>query len=81
MVTSLEVLQAGRDAVESLPEDSLLVALAWVLKADLEGYAFLYKRYESMYTGLLETKIFDNVPAAQHWIEKVIASKPKGLVV
>ncbi|MDZ7920488.1 hypothetical protein [Rhodoferax sp.] len=80
MVTSLEVLQAGRDAVASLPKDSALVALAWVLKPDLEGYSFLYKRYESMYTDLLETKTFDNLSAAQFWIEKVIASKPKGLV-
>lgn len=80
LVTSLEVIQAARNAVASLPEDSALVALAWVLKQDSEGYSFLYKRYESMYEGLLETKIFDNLPAAEFWIEKAIASKPKGLV-
>jgi len=80
MVTSLEVLQAGRDAVASMPKDSGLVALAWVLTPDLEGYSFLYKRYESMYADLLETKTFDNLAAAQYWIENAIASKPKGLV-
>lgn len=80
LVTSLEVLQAGRDAVASLPQDSQLVALAWVLKPDLEGYSFLFKRYESMYADLLETRTFDDLPAAQYWIEKVVASKTKGLV-
>ena len=77
MVTSLEVLQAGRDAVASLPEGSALVALAWVLNPNLEGYSLLYRRYESMYADLLETKIFDNLASAQYWIEKVVASKPK----
>lgn len=76
MVTSLAVLEAGREAVASLPENSGLVALAWVLTPDLEGYSFLYKRYESMYADLLATKIFDNLSAAQYWIEGVIASKP-----
>jgi len=77
MLTSLEVLEAGREAVAKLPEESRLVALAWVLTPELEGYAVLYRRYATMYEGLIETKVFDNLPGAQYWIEKVIASKPK----
>jgi len=80
MVSSLEVFQAGRDAVASLPETYQLVALAWVLTPDLEGYSFLHKRYESMYADILETKTFETLAAAQYWIDKVIAAKPKGLV-
>ena len=80
MVTSLEVLQAGRDAVAELPEPYRPVALAWVMNPRIEGYGFLHTRYENMYAGLLETRTFDNVPHAQFWIEKLIASKPKGHV-
>ena len=76
MVTSLAVLGAGKEAAASLPEDSGLVALAWVLTPELEGNSFLYKRYESMYADLLRIKVFDYRPAAQYLIERIIASKP-----
>jgi hypothetical protein len=75
MLTSLEVLAAGRDAVATLPKDSQLVALAWVLSPELEGYKIMLRRYESMYAGLLETQVFDNLASAQEWIEGVIATR------
>lgn len=79
LVTSLAVLQAGRDAVAQRSTDLRIVALAWVLTPDLEGYSFLMNRYEAMYEGLIDTKVFDSISAAQNWIEAVIASKPKDL--
>lgn len=75
MLTSMEVLLAGRAAVESMPQSSQMVALAWVLTPDLEGYKLMYRRYETMYADLLETRIFDNLASAQEWIEQVIAAR------
>lgn len=80
MLTSLEVFAAGKDAVANRPDDSNLVALAWVLTPDLEGYNLLYRRYEAMYAGLLETKVCDSLSAARDWIERVLASESKGTV-
>lgn len=73
LVTSLEVLEAGRDAVARMPADKKLVALAWAISPDVEGYSFLLNRYKEMYLGLLNTRVFEDQASAVYWVERIVA--------
>ncbi len=72
LVTSLDVLEAGRNAVAQNP-GLKLVGLAWVIKPDVEGYSLLLPRYRAMYEGLIQTHVFDDYSAALNWAERVVA--------
>lgn len=71
LVTSMDVLEAGRNAVSQNP-DLKLVGLAWVIKPDVEGYSLLLPRYRAMYEGLIHTRVFDDYSAALLWAEKIV---------
>lgn len=73
LVSGLPVFEAGRKAVESLPADSQLKALAWVISPDVEGYGLLHQRYRDMYRDILPTQVFEDVASAVSWVEGVIA--------
>lgn len=75
LVTSLDVLEAGRNAVAQNPS-MRIVGLAWVIKPDVEGYGLLLPRYRGMYEGLIRTQVFDDYSAALHWAEKIVADTP-----
>ena len=75
LLTSLEVLDAGRKTVADMPAQSNLVALAWVIDPKVEGYTLLLPRVKALYEGLMTSKVFDNYSAALYWIEGEIASK------
>lgn len=75
LVTSLDVLEAGRNAVAQNP-GMKLVGLAWVIKPDVEGYSLLLSRYRAMYEGLIQTQVFDDYSAALLWAQRVIAETP-----
>ena len=72
LVTSLDVLEAGRNAVAQNP-GMKLVGLAWVIKPDVEGYGLLLPRYRRMYEGLIQTQVFDDYSTALRWAQGVIA--------
>lgn len=72
LVTSLEVLDAGRKAVADRIGISQLAAVAWVIRADVEGYDLLSPRYEALYEGLLPTAVFEDVDTACQWVNGVL---------
>jgi hypothetical protein len=68
LVSSLEVLRAGRQAVAENPECSNMIALAWVIDPHVEGYGFLLNHYKQMYAGLLATDVFSDLEQARKWM-------------
>jgi hypothetical protein len=72
LVSCLDVLEAGRDAVSARPSTSKLVALAWVMDPSIEGYSLLLPTYQDLYKGLLATEVFDDLDAARLWMGQVL---------
>ena len=70
LVSSLEVLKAGRESVPGNPNCSNLVALAWVIDPGVEGYGFLLDHYKRMYEGLLVTDVFSTLEQAMDWMRR-----------
>ena len=75
LVSSLEVLKAGRDTVKDLPPSSNLVALAWVIDPTLDGYSHMLPVYEAMFSGLLTTRVFPDFSDAKDWVEEIIRQR------
>lgn len=73
LVTSLDVLEAGRRAVADRVGISHLAAIAWVIRPDVEGYDLLLPRYQTLYEGLLPTAVFEDVDTARAWVEGVLS--------
>jgi hypothetical protein len=72
LVSSLEVLEAGRNSVRNNPDCANLVALAWVIHPGVEGYSILLPRYKRMYEGLLRTDVFSTLEQAMRWSQEVL---------
>ncbi|MEI7430174.1 MAG: hypothetical protein WCL27_06925 [Betaproteobacteria bacterium] len=68
LVSSLEVLKAGRQSVPENPNCSNLLALAWVIDPHVEGYRFMLDQYKQMYEGLLFTDVFSTLEQARIWM-------------
>ena len=72
MVSSLDVIKAGRQVVAENKGRSRLLALAWVIAPDVEGYALLLPTYRAMYEGLLVSAVFPSVEPAKVWLAEVL---------
>ena len=69
LLTSLEVLAAGREAVAS-GALMRLRALAWVIGEGVEGRAVLLPRYRRLYEGLLPTEVFVSEREGIAWLSQ-----------
>lgn len=68
LVSSLDVFEAGRQAVEANRGVSSLKALAWVIGPEVEGNPFLLPRIRMIYEGILDTDVFESEGAAKQWL-------------
>jgi hypothetical protein len=69
LVSSLDVLEAGRQAVAA-GVLAHLRALAWVIGPTVEGRAILLPRYRRIYDGLLPSAVFEATPEAAAWLQQ-----------
>lgn len=76
LVSSIEVLEAGRAAVPNNPNCSRLRALAWVIDPTVEGYTLLLPRYRLMFEGILLSEVFDKVEDALAWLNHTLSTLP-----
>ena len=78
LVSSIEVFEAARRAVAESSGISGLVALAWAISPQVEGYGLMLPRYRRMYEGLLPSEIFPTVDAAREWVEAAVLAAKNG---
>lgn len=73
LLTSLEVLEAGRAAVASGALVHLR-ALAWVIGEEIEGRSVLTPRYRHLYDGVLPSAVFETVEDGAAWLRAQLAA-------
>ena len=72
VVSSLAVLEAGRNAVSDGTGVNNLVCLAWVIAPNVEGYPLMLPRLRKIYEGILEAEIFNDIDAAGAWVAAML---------
>ena len=73
LLSSPEVLMAGRQSVASMAQSSKLVALAWVVDKQVEGYPLVVPRYKEICAGLIKAEFFTSLAEAKAWLSLELA--------
>lgn len=73
LVSNLDVLEAGRNAVAEARGLSRMRSLAWVIAPTVEGYRLLLPRYRDMYRGIIDTAVFEALEPALAWTREGLA--------
>ena len=80
MLSSPEVLMAGRRSVTEMIQHTNLTALAWVASEAVVGYPLLVPRYKDIYTDILDSEFFTDLAQAKAWINHKLATDQTALV-
>lgn len=73
LLSSPEVLIAGRLSIANMAQSSKLVALAWVVDQQVEGYPLLVPRYREICAGLIKAEFFTSLAEAKDWLNLQLA--------
>ncbi|WMW80856.1 hypothetical protein RF679_00910 [Undibacterium cyanobacteriorum] len=76
LVSCIDVLEAGRNAIPTNPDCSHLKALAWVIAPEIEGYVLLRARYRAIFEGILPNQIFSAIDEAKAWLQAQLSATP-----
>ena len=74
LLSSPEVLMAGRRSVTEMIQHTNLTALAWVANEDVVGFPLLIPRYREVYTDVLDSEFFTDLAQAKAWINHKLAT-------